>query len=394
MSSVIRFYHQNVSKIRIVGIFLLILCAIYYINSIGGIKLPVNDFTLYWSSSKLLLSGENPYNPNGLWLYQKQAANNDSSVVLMYYPPWTLLFTIPIGLFDREPGQLVWLLLSTTAIFICTDKLWYKISHSTRHRWIAWLLAFSFGPTFSALGYTGQITPIFLIGITGIFLLIEEPKKDWLTGLFLLLTAIKPQVPYLLLILLVLWAIHQRRYYLLISFISYLGAATALVMLFDSHIIIHFFQNFLYNTPIAWATPTIGTYLRYYFGVNGIWALFIPAIIFGTIAIYYWWHYRNNWDWKTALPWIILLSVISSPYTWTYDFVILILPMLISFSQLLGSVQKWYAIILAGFYIILNSTYWWLHLKYTDFYFIWFAPALFIWYIMVQAANKRKHSSA
>ncbi len=26
---------------------------------------------------------------------------------------------------------------------------------------------------------------------------------------------------------------------------------------------------------------------------------------------------------------------------------------------------------------------WWMDLKYSDFYFIWFAPALLIWFIMV-----------
>lgn len=381
------------SNILRFGLFLLSFTILILIVNKKILHLPTNDFTLYWSSSKLLLSSSNPYDPEGLFQYQSQEGNTDSDGVLMYYPPWTLLFILPLGLLDREIGQLAWILVSTTILFICTDKLWLRAGGLYRYRWLAWLVAFSFGPTFAALGFTGQITPLFLLGFTGFFLLIDKPDKDWLTGFFLVLTATKPQVPYLFFILLALWIIHRRRWRLLLSTILSVLIITALVMIFDNQVIYHFIQNLIGNTPIAWATPTLGTYIRYYLGIEGFWVQFIPPLITSILSILYWWRKRNHWDWQKALPWILFVSLITSPYTWTYDFVVLVIPLLIGLSLLLQRISRLPAILLAGFYIIINGAYWWLHLKYTDFYFLWFAPAMFIWFIMVQATSNTKKSN-
>ena len=379
-----KFTGRNISRIILLGFLASGLGLISWLVTTREIKLPVNDFTMYWSSSKLLLSGENPYDPEGLHEYQTQASGTSTDVVLMFYPPWAHLIILPVGLIDRVIGQLFWVLIGTAIIFICADRLCFHFGGSARYRWLAWLAAFSFGPTFAALGFTGQITPFFLIGLTGFLLLIDSPDKDWLTGLLLYFTAIKPQVFYLFFILLFLWAIHRRRWVLLASFTLSLALATGFGMLFDRQIIVHFFQTLTGNTPVAWATPTIGTYLRYYLGLDGFWVQFVPAIMTGILAASYWWRKRERWDWQKVLPNILFLSLITSPYTWTYDFVALIIPLLMGFVYLLNRITGWGAIFLAGFYIFINGAYWWLHLRYTDFYFIWFAPTLFIWFIMIQ----------
>jgi len=392
-SSLQKFAGRYISPSIRLGFLLFGLGLLFWLVTNLDIKLPVNDYTLYWSSSKLLLSGENPYNPEGLQEYQAQVTGINSGVVLMYYPPWTQLVLILLGLVDRVIGQLVWVLANTAIIVICINLFWSHHGGSTRHRWLAWLVAFSFGPAFAALGFTGQITPFFLLGLTGFLLLIDKPDKDWVTGLFLYFTAIKPQVLYLFFIFLFLWAVHQRRWKLLVGFACSLGVATGFVMIFDPQIISHFFETLSRNTPIAWATPTIGTYLRYYLGIEGFWVQFIPPMITGILAILYWWRKRDNWDWQTTLLWILFLSLITSPYTWTYDFVVLVIPLLIGLSLLLQKISRLPAILLAGFYIIINGAYWWLHMKYSDFYFLWFAPAMFIWFIMVQAASNTKKSN-
>ena len=387
-SSLQKYTGRYVSLSIRLGFLLFVLGLLFWLVTNRDIKLPVNDFTLYWSSSKLLLSGENPYDPEGLQEYQAQVTGTNPGVVLMYYPPWTQLVLILLGLVDRVIGQLVWVLVSTAVLVICIKKFWDHHGGSTRHLWLAWLVAFSFGPAFAALGFTGQITPFFLLGLTVFLLLIDKPEKDWITGLFLYFTAIKPQVLYLFFIILFLWAVHRRRWKLLAGFACSLGVATGLAMFFDPQIISHFFETLIRNTPIAWATPTIGTYLRYYLEFEGFWVQFIPPLIAGVLSVLYWWRKRETWDWQAVLPYVLFLSLITSPYTWTYDFVVLIIPLLIGTSLLQKRLPVWAALLLACFYIILNSAYWWLHLRYSDFYFIWFAPALFIWFIMAELAAR------
>jgi hypothetical protein len=135
-SLILNYCKQKFSKIIFLGFILFLVILMLFLVNNQSIQLPINDFTLYWSSSKLLLSGGNPYDPDGLFLYQAQEAGNNSGVVLMYYPPWTLLFTLPFGLLDREIGQLAYILISTTVMFICTEKLWSHLGGSFRHRWL------------------------------------------------------------------------------------------------------------------------------------------------------------------------------------------------------------------------------------------------------------------
>ena len=373
--------------IRLGGILLCVIFVLLIAANIG-VDLPVNDFTMYWSVSKLLLSGDNPYDQEGLQRYQELETERPTDAVLIYYPPWTLILLAPIGLFERVTGQLAWLLLSTAIILMCSEKLWLQQKDWIRYRWLAWLIAFSFGPTFAALGFTGQITPLFLLGLTGFILLIDKPEMDWLTGFCLYFTAIKPQVLYLFFILLFLWAVQQRRWKILAGFAISLIAATGFGMMFDKQIIIHFIETLTNNTPVAWATPTIGTYLRMYFGFEGFWVQFIPTMITSLFAIIYWWRKKDDWNWQAVLPYLLFLSLITSPYTWTYDFVVLIIPLLIGASLLIRRVSPWIALLIAGYYMLLNSAYWWLHLRYSDFYFIWFAPVLLTWFIMTQSAAR------
>ena len=354
------------------------------------VRLPTNDFTMYWSSAKLLLSGANPYDPAGLANFQNQETSQDTGVVLMYYPPWSMLWIAPFGLLKHDISQVVWLLIHTAVFFYCTHQLWLHIGGQTRYRWAAWLVAFTFGPTFAALGYTGQITPLMLLGFSLFEWNINRPEKDWLGGIFILLVGIKPQVFHLFIVLFLIWVLQQRRWILLISATITMAVATLLSMLFDHQIISHFMQNLNINTPTAWSTPTLGTYLRYYLGIERFEVQYIPAFLSSILAIFYWWRKRESWDWQTSLPWILFVSIITAPYTWSYDFTPLIIPLLMGFSWILPRISYPVEIILAGIYGLINSVYWWMHLKYSDFYFIWYAPVLFIWFIMAWRISLRK----
>jgi len=367
-----------------VGVIILCLIIALLVLSQQMISLPPNDFNLYWASSKLLLGGRNPYDLAGLLEYQIIGGSTAETPVLMYYPPWTLLFILPVGILDRQLSQLFWLLINTAIIFFSADQLWLYFDGSPKLRWVAWLAAFTFGPTFSALGYTGQITPIMLLGLTGFLLFHQRPGKEWLAGAFLLFAAIKPQVVYLFFVILILWLIHQRRWKLMIGFIAAIAAATSIVIFFYPSVILKFIANLTGNTPVAWATPTIGTYIRYYFHLAGFWIQFFPPAITTIVMIIIWYHHRSHWNWRKSLPWVLLLSLITSPYTWTYDYTPLVIPLLAGFVHLIKQRFDWISFFLILLYIVIDFLYWRLHLSLTDFYFIWFIPALIIWYRIVQ----------
>jgi hypothetical protein len=377
--------------LRIAVIFICLLIALAYLSQ-QNFSFPANDFNLYWSSSRLLLEGRNPYDPAGLLEYQRRGGAIIDVPVLMYYPPWALLFILPVGLVERQTSQMIWLLVNTAIILISSDQIWQHYAGAPKYRWIAWLSAFIFGPTFAALGYTGQITPLLLLGFIRFQIFSIDTKKEWLAGGFLLLAAIKPQVTYLFFIILLLWIFHQKRWKFLFGLVGAIVISTSVVMIFDPQVVLHFITNLTGNAPVTWATPTIGTYIRIYFQLPIFWIQFIPPLLATIAGCLIWYKKRDHWNWHSALPWVLLFSLITSPYTWTYDYPPLLIPIIAGISLLVRKPKHW-SIVFAGFlYILMNAVYWWLHLDLTDFYFIWFIPALIIWYILVNKITGEKDS--
>ena len=91
----------------------------------------VRDFVEYWSASRLLLSGGNPYAPNELLELQRLVGRHSHEPLIMWNPPWTLSLLLPFGFLDFSHGQLFWLLVHVLAMMISTQLLWrvYGVGH-------------------------------------------------------------------------------------------------------------------------------------------------------------------------------------------------------------------------------------------------------------------------
>ena len=133
-----------------------------------------------------------------------------------------------------------------------------------------------------------------------------------------------------------------------------------------------------------WASPTIGAYLRlFWLGVDKFWLQFLPSLLGGLWFIYYWFKHYKTWNWMDELPVLLLVSQLISPYSWTYDLVILI-PMLITATiRIITDWKRWSTLLLGVIFIAVNIFDLVLHVKMNEFWFIWMVPALFIWYLIV-----------
>ncbi|MGH7852875.1 MAG: hypothetical protein ACREP3_05505, partial [Candidatus Binatia bacterium] len=84
----------------------------------------INDFIEYWTATKLLLNGGNPYSPSELLASQHALGWSQPEPLMMWNPPWTLSFTLPFGLVDYQTAQLAWFLSHTLIIFVGAKLLW------------------------------------------------------------------------------------------------------------------------------------------------------------------------------------------------------------------------------------------------------------------------------
>src|SRR5712691_6030576 len=102
-------------------------------------------------------------------------------------------------------------MLNTACFLVCSIHLW-RIYGGPDHQYrMAWLTCFSIMPTYIVL-YMTQITPLVLLGVVA-FLDFHERKQHWLSGVALVLVAIKPHLVFIFWAALIAWILKNRRWH-------------------------------------------------------------------------------------------------------------------------------------------------------------------------------------
>lgn len=348
----------------------------------------INDFVEYWAAARLFLSGGNPYAPAELFKTQQAIGWGEPAALLMWNPPWTLSFIWPLGLMDYDTAQFVWFSAQTLIIFIGAQVLWRMYdgpAGDSRHALFAVL---TFAPVYFVL-LLGQIGPLILLGLVAFLMAVE--KRWWsLAGASLTLVAIKPHLFYLVGLALLFWILKERLWKAVFGMAA--GAAVAVVfpLLLNREIYSQYLQ--MYSSvgivrPQEWSTPSLGTALGAVFGFRGMWIRWLPGIAGGLWLLQCWRSHSDHWDWPEQLPLLLLVSVATASFVWTFDLVVL-LPALVQCTARLTKRQAYgrhktllfiylalNAILLAGKFYLRN-----------DFWYFWAAPAFLALYLFLRAS--------
>ena len=281
-----------------------------------------HDFIEYWSAARLLWHGGNPYDPATLLAVERAAGWPEPQPLLMWNPPWTLVLVLPLALLPFGLATVVWLLLRLGLVLGSGVLLWRYFAPGDGRYWIGLALAAGFVPGLFAL-QMGQISPWLLAGVVG-FLWAERSQRDVLAGGALALLMIKPHIAYLFWLAALGWAWWSRRRGVLMGWLAALIAASGLVLLFAPDI----FTNYLAaaaRPPLYWATPTLGTWLRLFFGLERRWLQFLPSLV-GGLALLVWWFWRRRrlWRWEAVAAPLLLASASTAAFGWSLDQVVLL----------------------------------------------------------------------
>lgn len=349
--------------------------------------LPSDDYTHFWASEKLFLQGENPYDLTKIEQLKSEfgiTTSYLSTITITLNPPWLMSLILPFGLVDYATSRLIWLITSVVLILIASLLLWRIYHTHPKQRWLAMLVAFVFAPTISVLE-KGQVTTLLLFGIVGFLYFTVSKPNDWLAGIFLAVASVKPQVILLFWIVLLFWVIQQRRWVLLVSTSIGVVALTLIAILLNPHILPQYL-GMLQAYPLSdWANPTIGSYLRFFWlGMDKYWLQFLPAVLGVCWFIYHWSRHHATWNWKQELPLILFISLLTSPYCWTYDLLILLPGVIIVTAWMAADWKRWSTLLLSGLFLCISILDLLLHVRLDEFWFIWMAPALFIWYLLAR----------
>lgn len=349
------------------------------------------DFMEYWAASRLLVSGGNPYSPEALFSLQQPAGWGGAAPVIMWNPPWTLLFTLPFGLFSYTTGQFCWLLAHVSLILISVQQLWSIYGNTTAPSRLPWLLALTYVPAVFVL-IIGQISAVILAGLTA-FLYFERKQKWFAMGASAAVLSVKPHLLYLFWIVFVLW-IWKNRQWRVISGTALIGLSAALIpLLLDRQI---YFQYFALYTipdiprPLDWLTPTFRSAVRVFIGPGHAWLEFAPSVVAVAWVLYYWHQYKHGWQWREQLPLIVLVSVVSSFFAWTYDQVAFFPAIIEAAIWIRQKPLPWHAFWTARLYIAINACHAVLRVWVADeLWYFWLAPAFLVNYLIFRWEMKK-----
>jgi hypothetical protein len=349
--------------------------------------LPTLDYVEYWAAGRLCLAGENPYSWDAMLALEKSVGmkpnkspdTGEETPLMMFNPPWTLVFVMPLALPSFALSRLLAFVLGIAMCVLCADAIWKKYGGASERRWLAWLVGLSFVPTLQVL-QMGQIGPLLLLGLVGFLYCIDE--SGWSAGIATVLVAIKPHLFGVFAAALFLWTVHQRRW-------SVFGGAVLIVIIImaclvgaNPNLIDQYLHCMIAHSPRDGRTPILGALLRLLFGPNQFWLQLIPQGVGLVWVTVYWYRRRDHWDWSEQLPLVVLVSLLTTPYgAWPFDLVVLLLPVIEIAARAEQASRSQIAIILAIYAAIEVPAMAQSVAGVDPFYFVWMPPALLLSYL-------------
>jgi hypothetical protein len=298
------------------------------------------DFHPLWAGTRaLLFKGLNPYSAEAtreiqIQMYGRPAEPPEDDEAFAY-PLFIVYVTAPFALLPHSQATAAWL---AVLLFALLSGLLLNVRTWNWHPppWLLGLTVFwglAFYPhTWSLI--LGQVSiVIFALMTTAVWAL--KTEHDRLAGVCLALSAIKPQMTFLLIPALLVWGIWRRRWAFLVTF----GVAMTLLVASALAIIPTWISDLwkvmgLYMDYTPFKSPLQLLAEACYSPLGPVLTTAFTLVLLGFVA-YVWWQNRDEGaaiDWAVAM--VIIVTNLSAPRTSLVNQVALILPTILMFSVL------------------------------------------------------------
>lgn len=354
------------------------------------------DFQVYWAATYLLSKSENFSDPEQLFELQHELTGWDEETPqsrMTWNPPWLLAFLLPLTWLPFERASWVWFVNNILMVLGSVVLLWqlYAQTAKTQLRvWLGIVLAFLFIPTLTTL-FIGQISTLILSGLVGFWYCW---RREWAVpaGIFLALTTIKPHLVYLALPILLLELLGQRQWRILATFGLTLFLGTLVVFSLRPTFLGEYLTTFLWGNVSQRTVPTLGFALAQLTGQS---QFRFMALLILPIVLLVWERVRRRGptDWHVWLPILVILSVITAPYGWSFDQVVLLVAVQpIMVWLVAGELGRVPAGIILLLYLVINALAFNQRLQgVRDDAFFWFPIAIGGLYLLSMAQRSRLH---
>lgn len=332
----------------------------------------VRDFVVFWATGQQLVQHGSPYDGDAMMRVERAAGfPAKDGVLYMRNPPWSLPLAFPLGFCGLKAGALLWSLALMACLMGSVRILWRM--HGRQESCIHWL-GVSFAPALLCL-LMGQTSLFALLGYV-LFLDLHR-RRPILAGISLWLCMLKPHLFLAFGVVLLAWVLVSRSYKVLVGVAIAMAASCAVAYCID---------------PTAWPdylrmmrtahiqndhVPCLSVALRFWISPRTTWFNYIPAALAGAWALGYFWPRRHRWDWMKDGSLVMLISLLTAPYSWVYDDCLAIPSLL----QGAYSTRSRFLLTVLAFASVAMSAELLFGITIPTSFFLWTAPAWLAWYL-------------
>ena len=293
---------------------------------------PNSDFFTFWLSGRLTISGQNPYLAD-IWIggHHQFGASWIPNTTFIYPLPIALVFA-PLSLFSLYQAFVIWVILSQFMILSSVMLLLKSYPAALNQRFLLPLLAgvALFRPAMLSL-MNGQLSALLLLILT-ITSYFWEKGKWWQGSIFLPLLALKPNLGIPIILGLSFYLILRRQTPALIAGgLAGMGLIIAGLVL-NGNWIIEFWRagNTKLSTMFGFS-PTIwgvsAFFCKYNPGCTFLYGGFISLLVFiGLILLLV--AQQKTLSPTSVISLVIPAVLLLTPYTWSYDQLLLQIPII------------------------------------------------------------------
>ncbi|MCC6604564.1 MAG: DUF2029 domain-containing protein [Anaerolineae bacterium] len=288
------------------------------------------DFMSLYAGGKAILRGLDPYDP-AVWLpLRAELGSTWMPDDRAPFPLWTLLLALPFAALDLGWGAAAWLAFSLCVLgggMVLLITTYYEKPLPVAEFALVALFTFTYRAVLVSMN-NGQIT-FLLFFLLALFLWLVRRERPFLAGIILSLVIIKPNAFVLFVPAFGLWLLWRRRWHILAG-----AAAGGLGMLLVSWLVLpgwlSEWLNVTGKTEVTAITPTVWG-LAYeiwpeWWAILGLVFVVVVTAVVGLIL------FRNPTLTETeVMPLALIGSLLTTPYAWVYEHLLLLLPALLIF---------------------------------------------------------------
>jgi hypothetical protein len=309
---------KTVANALLIGILIWFLLAHQKTIRSGAAK---RDSIAYWAAGELLVHHQNPYSAPAVLALQRSQGYVGQKPLMMRPMPWSMWMFEPLGLLNVYWAWMVWTALLLACLVVSIRICWKLYGDGPKPPPAFTLAAYLFAPVAGCL-VGGAMGMVLLLGIA-LFLLLEREHPLW-AGVALLIPLAKPHIFALLWPILAIWIITRKKWWLLGGAAAALLLATSIALVFDPQILQHYrammHEQAIQNEFI----PALSGMIRVLFFRRFFWVQFVPLGLGFAWSAWYYWANRQSWDWPVHGPALLVVSLLTTPYAWMTDEVVLL----------------------------------------------------------------------